>query len=361
MGVFKRWRKYEDGSKAAFWYIRYALNGKIKWEAVGKAGVVTKDVALRRLAKRKQQIQLGQLDEIGVQIPILSEFTENYIEYQRDVKQKRSWKKDVAHLKRWNAVFGSRKLSEISAKDIDDYKLKRLAEVKPASVNRELEVLSHLFTIAERWKKFFGKNPVSQAGLFKLNNQVERILTPEEEERLLSYSAPHLKPIINVALNTGMRKGEILTLTWEDVDFDNNILTVKHTISKSKKPKVIPISSKVRKLLLEQKLKSGGSNFVFTFEGKPIKDVRRAFERACKRASIYGFRFHDLRHTAATRMIEAGVSIVAVSKVLGHAEIRTTMRYAHPEDSLRDAVEKLGNFTQNRSQNRSQQVSEYDL
>lgn len=158
-----------------------------------------------------------------------------------------------------------------------------------------------------------------------------------------------------------MRKGEILTLTWEDVDFENNILTVKHTISKSKKAKVIPISSKVRKLLLEQKLKSGGSGYVFTFEGKPIRDVRRAFERACRRASIYGFRFHDLRHTAATRMIEAGVSIVAVSRVLGHAEIRTTMRYAHPDDSLRDAVEKLGNFTQYRSQNRSRQESEYDL
>lgn len=361
MGVFKRWRKYGDGSKVPYWYIRYAVNGKIKWEGVGKVGIVTKDVALRRLAKRKQQIQLGQSDEIGVRIPTLSELTEIYIEYQRDVKQKRSWKKDVAHLNRWKAVIGSRKLSEISAKDIDDYKLKRLAEVKPASVNRELEVLSHLFTIAERWKKFFGKNPVSQAGLFKLNNQVERILTPEEEERLLAGSAQHLKPIINVALNTGMRKGEILTLTWEDVDFNNNILTVKHTISKSKKAKVIPISSKVRKILLEQKLKTAGCNYVFTFEGKPIRDVRRAFEKACKRAGIQGLRFHDLRHTAATRMIEAGVSIVAVCKVLGHAEIRTTMRYAHPEVSLRDAVEKLGNFTLNYSQNCSQQESEYDL
>ncbi len=64
MGVFKRWRRYSNGSKVQYWYIRYAINGKIKWEAVGKAGVVTKDVALRRLAKRKQQIQLGQQNEI---------------------------------------------------------------------------------------------------------------------------------------------------------------------------------------------------------------------------------------------------------------------------------------------------------
>lgn len=87
MGVFKRRRKSEDGSKAAFWYIRYAVNGKIKCEAVDKSGVVTKDVALRRLANRKQQIQLRQLDEIGVQIPNLSELTVNYIKYQRDIKQ----------------------------------------------------------------------------------------------------------------------------------------------------------------------------------------------------------------------------------------------------------------------------------
>ena len=77
--------------------------------------------------------------------------------------------------------------------------------------------------------------------------------------------------------------------------------------------------------------------------------MNRAFIGALKRAKIEGLRFHDLRNTSATRMVESGASIVAVSKILGHADLKTTMRYAHPEDSLRDAAEKLGNFTQDRS------------
>ncbi|HEX3033639.1 MAG TPA: site-specific integrase, partial [Thermodesulfobacteriota bacterium] len=229
--------------------------------------------------------------------------------------------------KKLEKVFGNRRLSEITPKDIDTYKSVRATQVSLTTVNRELEVLSNLFNIAERWKKFFGKNPVSQAGLFRLNNQVERILTLAEEEKLLSCSASHLQPIIITALNSAMRKKEILSLMWEDIGFDSNLITVKHSISKSKKTKNVPMSSKVRKLLLEQKLKSGGSNYVFTFQGNPIRDIRRAFERACDRAGIVGFRFHDLRHTAATRMIEAGVNIVAVSKILGHADIRTTPIY----------------------------------
>ncbi|MGH7808120.1 MAG: tyrosine-type recombinase/integrase, partial [Thermodesulfobacteriota bacterium] len=92
-------------------------------------------------------------------------------------------------------------------------------------------------------------------------------------------------------------------------------------------------------------LKSGGSEYVFlSSEGTPYlrqDSLNRAYEGACKRANIQGLRFHDLRHTSATRMIENGASIVAVSKILGHADLKTTMRYSHPENSLKEAVELL--------------------
>jgi len=343
--VFKRKRINKDGKETFYWYIAYSLNGKRKWESAGEAGHVTKTMARELLKRREQQVKLGQWDMLEAEIPTLSEFMPKYIEHIRDIKQNRTWRKSEQHLKKLEKVFGNKKLSEITAEDIDEYKASRLKEVRPATVNRELEVLSNLINVAERWKKFFGKNPVSQAGLFRLNNQVERILTLEEEERLLSTSADHLKPIIIFALNTAMRKKEILTLTWNDVDFENSIIKVKHTISKSKKTKLVPMNSRVKTILLEQKLKSGRSEFVFIFDGKPIKDIRRAFEKACLRAGIDGFRFHDLRHTAASRMVDAGVNIVAVSKILGHSDIRTTMRYAHPDDSLKDAVEKLASFS----------------
>ncbi|MGE5446184.1 MAG: hypothetical protein ACM3SR_16580 [Ignavibacteriales bacterium] len=207
MAVFKRYRKQKDGSKVPHWYIRYWVNGEEKWEAVGKGGEVTKAVAQKALEERKRMVRLGQWDMIKAEIPTLNEFSCEYLKHVRDVIKKRSWSRDELCLRHLKGFFGERKLSEIIPKDVDDYKETRLAEVTPATVNRELEVLRHLFNLAERWKRFFGKNPVSQAGLLPLNNQIERILTPEEEERLLAYSSSHLRAILICALNTGMRKG----------------------------------------------------------------------------------------------------------------------------------------------------------
>jgi integrase len=315
-------------------------------------GVVTKSIARELLKKRELQVKLGQWEKnmIGAEIPTLDEFANEYLKYVRDVVKKRSWSRDVLSLKYLKAFFGEHKLSDITPKDIDDYKQSRLADVAPATVNRELEVLRHLFNLAERWKKFFGKNPVSQAGLLQLNNQIERILTPEEEERLLACSPPHLRAILICALNTGMRKGEIISLKWSNVDLENNIITLEHINTKSKKARRIPVNSKLRKTLLEQKLKSGSSGYVFlSSSGSPYKrqdSLKQAFGGACRRAGagIEGLRFHDLRHTAATRMVESGAKIVAISRILGHADLKTTMRYAHPEDSLKEAVETLANF-----------------
>jgi integrase len=343
--IFLRTRIHKDGKKADYWCIEYRVNGKTRRETVGKKEVVTKTIARELLKKRELQVKLGQWDMIDAIIPTLNEFAEEYLKYVRDVVKKRSWSRDVFSLKYLKAFFGDRKLSEITPKDVDDYKESRLSEVAPATVNRELSVLRHLFNIAKRWKKFFSENPVSESGLISINNQKERILTYEEEEKLLASSNSSLRAILICALNTGMRKSEILTLKWSNVDLENNVITLEHTNTKSKKTRRIPLNSKLRKLLLEQKLKGGGSKYVFLSEdGTPYKredSLNQAFNGALRRAGIKGFRFHDLRHTAATRMIEYGASIVAVSRILGHADLKTTMRYAHPEDSLKEAVESL--------------------
>lgn len=356
MGAFKRWVKSKDGSKTPYWYIRYTVNGKEKWESVGKVGEVTKTVAQSKLEERRRQVRLGQLDMIGARVPTLSEFVEEYIEHVRDVVKKRSWSRDKELLSNLCRYFGSKKLSEITPKNIEDYKRMRLGEVKPATINRALSCLRHLFNLAKRWKKFFGENPISQVEFLQENNQIERILTDEEEERLLACSAPHLRPIILCALNTGMRKGEILSLKWSNVDLQNNLITIESTNTKSKKTKKLFINSDLRGILLEQKLKSGGSEYVFLgSDNKPIKRLRTAFESACRRAGIKGFRFHDLRHTAATRMVENGKNIVAISRILGHSTLSMTTRYTHPVDSERDALESLAH---NRSNFRSNENRE---
>jgi len=137
-------------------------------------------------------------------------------------------------------------------------------------------------------------------------------------------------------------------LLWSDIDFDTNMITIDQTNTKSKKQRRIPINSVLRTMLIELKLKSRDSEYVFIDnEGGQIKSIRSAFDAATKRAGLKGLRFHDLRHTAATRMVESGANIVAISKILGHSDIKTTMRYAHPEESLKEALELLGKFGQN--------------
>jgi len=162
---------------------------------------------------------------------------------------------------------------------------------------------------------------------------------------IVKSGEPHLVPIVKTALMTGMRKGELLKLTWEDVNLENNLLTVRAENSKSKKSRRIPISTALRKLFREQKLKTSRSGYVFlTPEGKQYSDknpsaLKRSFGTALKRANIKDLVFHDLRHTCATRMAERGASIIAVKEILGHADIKTTMKYFHPEKSLNEAVE----------------------
>jgi integrase len=325
--------------------IEYRTKGKVKRETIGKKGVVTKTMAREIMRKREQQIKRGQYEMLAAKIPTLSEFTHDYIKHVKDIRKKRSWKRDVLSLSHLNTFFEGKKLSDITARDIDDYKLSRIKIVKASTVNRELACLKHLFNLAKRWKRFFGNNPVSEVEYFEENNHIERILSRDEEEELLSNCGSHLVPIVIAALNTGMRKFEILSLKWENVDLGQNIIRIDATNTKSKKSKKIPINSRLRKVLLEQKLKTGTNDYVFlTPEGKPYlrqDSLKKSFLGACRRAEINGLRFHDLRHTTATRMLENGASIVDVSKILGHSDLKTTMRYAHPDESLKKAVESL--------------------
>ena len=331
------------------WVIEYKVNGKTKRKSLGKKGVVTKTMAKEILRQREQQIKLGEYDLLEAKIPRLNEFANEYLNHVRDVVKKRSWKRDELCLKHLIPFFGTLKLSQIKPIDVDEYKRIRVKEVAPATVNRELEILRSIFNLAQRWNKFFGKNPVSQAGLFTVNNQKERILTQQEEQKLLTECAPYLRDIIVCALHTGMRKSEIIGLKWENVDLDTNFIFLEHTNTKSKKSRRLPINSTLRKLLVERRLQSSGSEYVFlNSDGNPYMrqdSLNRAFQGALKRANIQGLRFHDLRHSCATRMIERGASIVAVSRILGHSSLSMTMRYAHPENSLIDAVESLsGDF-----------------
>lgn len=207
------------------------------------------------------------------EVPTLRDFAIRYIQHIRDIVKRRSWRRYEYSLNHLIELYGDKEFSEITPQDIDDYKGYRLKDALPATINIELSALRQLFKLAERWKQFHGKNPVSVSRLLPVENIKERILTGVEEDRLLSFCNLHLAPIVKTALQTGMRKTEILTLKWTDVDFDNGLIMIRQTNSKNKKMRKVPVNSSLRGLLLEQKLKTGGSGFVFLSNSdRPYKD-----------------------------------------------------------------------------------------
>ncbi len=233
MSVWKRPITSKNGKITEYWYVEVPKPGGGKFKrSIGKVGLVTKSLARQVENEIKKKIKLGQFDMIQADIPTLNEIKDEYLTYVRDVKKKRSWKRDEELLRPLSKLFGNKRLSDTSTKDLEDFKLIRLNEVSPATVNRSLSVLRHLFNLAKRWKKFYGDNPVSIVGMLEEHNQVERILSVEEQSRLLDSSIGYLRPIITTALNTGMRRGEILTLKWSDVDLDMNMITINQTNTK---------------------------------------------------------------------------------------------------------------------------------
>ena len=328
------------------WYVDFTAGGK----RVRQFGGYTKEQARNTLAK----LRIEKLDEkLGYKKPEIEDvpfekFADEFLELYSK-QNKRSWKSDETSLVHLKEFFKGQTLRDIGPEKVERYKAKRKAEVSPATVNRELACLKTLFNKAVGWDKI-EINPLRSVTKFRENNARERILSAAEAQRLIENAAASVRPVLIVALHTGMRRNEILSLKWKDVDFAREYILIED--SKSGKSRKIPMNVAVLEALRGQKHES---EFVFyNPETKNhIKDIKTAFKAACRRAKknpddkkdpgIVGLRLHDLRHTAASKMIEAGVDLVTVSKILGHASIQMTMRYAHPTpENMRRAVDRLG-------------------
>ena len=135
-----------------------------------------------------------------------------------------------------------------------------------------------------------------------------------------------------------MRIGEILGLMKSDIDW--SLKTINLTRTKNNRSRILPISPKLEKIL--RSAWDSPSLYIFTYAGRPIKSIHHGFRAAVKRAGIPPIRIHDLRHTAATRMLQAGVDVVTIKEILGHSSLEMVMRYAHSTDQAkRKAVEAL--------------------
>jgi integrase len=211
--------------------------------------------------------------------------------------------------------------------------------VSPATVNRELASLKHLCTKAVEWG-YLQANPLRSVKLLKEPPGCLRYLTQQEMNALVEACSPHLKLIVATALHTGMWKAETLRPKWRNIDFATKTIIVRQT--KNNVPNVIPIN---QTLLgeLQHSPHHLHSDYVFcNAADEPYDEVKRSFNTACRKAGIEDFGFHDLRHTFASHLIMNGVDLKTVMRLLGHKDIRMTLRYAHlSREHLQAAVGTL--------------------
>ncbi len=268
------------------------------------------------------------------------EFGGRYMEHAK--ANKRSWLRDEQMLGHLKPFFGSeRQLTDITPADIEGYKLHRKAQVSGSTVNRELALLKRMFNLAITWDLYLDLNPFRKVKFFREFNTGLRVVSPEEEEKLLRNAAPYFQDLIRFALNTGLRIGEIFGLLWSNVDWEKSILNV--FAPKTLKTRAVPLNAEARKVL-EYWALGKRNEFVFynPDTGKPFVDLKAGFALACRKAGISGVTWHTLRHTFASRLLERGADIVTVQQLLGHSTVTVTMRYTHTNlDSKRAAVAKL--------------------
>ena len=288
-----------------------------------------KSLAEQVLAKRKSEIAenrfLDKLEE-PPEIP-LREFVKHYIEWCTTHNKSPETKR--TRLKPLLAFFGNMQLSEISPWLIEKYKSKRRKEVSPSTVNKELTVLRHLFNKAIQWG-YARENPLKHVEWYREPKGKLRFLSAEEIAALLQAAPLWLQRLILFALNTGMRRGEILSLTWDSIDFENGLIYVSQ--SKSGEARHVPMNNVTREILLEvRKEVETISDYVFINPktGTRRVNIRKAFRRTCKAAGVTGCTFHTLRHTFASHLVMRGIDLKTVSELLGHKSINMTMRYAH--------------------------------
>ncbi len=334
--VYKR-----KGKKGFTWYVDYTFKGRRIRRALPY--VKTRKEAEKVLASILSKIAKKEYLGIEEKEITLEEFTHKYLEYSKTSKSFKTYEMDSIAIKHFLEFMDKKvMLSEITKEDIEEFKIYLIKKgLKPKSINNYCGALRTMFNKAVEWE-YIKSSPFKGIKLLRLPPPNWKWITPEEAEKLIHCASPHLKPIIMVALYTGLRKSELLSLRWENIDFHNEVIRIKKT--KTRKERFIPVHPRVKKILLELYYNKK-SEYVFTYMGKPVKNIKTSFRTAVKRAGL-NLRFHDLRHTYASWLVMAGVDIRTIQELLGHASIRMTSRYSHLAPShLRKAVMKLRDGT----------------
>jgi integrase len=257
----------------------------------------------------------------------------------RKIAGLRAYRDVLNHIRVLRQHFHKMKLNKLSYSSIEQFKLERLSQPLQrttkrnrtlASVHRTLSILRTMLHVAER-EGWISRNPFAAGKpLINLSHELprERIITRDEEAKLLMLSIgkrANFGLLLIAALDTGMRRGELLSLQWDDINFSNDSIKLKALNTKTERERVVPLSARLREKLLCHRTQSNTANdYVFTMSGSA---VQKMLDRICSECEISNARFHDMRHTFATRLIQAGMPLAEVSRLLGHTTLSTTYRH----------------------------------
>ena len=310
------------------WYIDFTFKGQRVRESIGSS----RKNAEKVIAKRKTEIVENKYLDIRKEPdPIkFHDFAKEYLQWSKVNKKASTYSNDISLMRGIDKEFEGKNIQDITGWLIEKWKSKRSEKCKPASVNRELALLKHIFSKATEWKRI-KENPASKVKDLKGETRRLRYLEADEIQTLLSdcdgLLNGLLKPLVTVALHTGGRKGELRNLKWPEVDFDLGHISLLDT--KNGERRDVEMDETVRATLqgLERK-----SDFVFpNRNGKRIGNMKIhiPFKKALERSGIKDFHFHDLRHTFASHLVMAGAELNDVRELLGHKSMSMTLRYAH--------------------------------
>ena len=337
MSIIKRKEKY---------YCRFQINGErhhyLCSGAANKSQAEQIEAALKYKTMQKQTGILPKTEKNTVKPGALYDL---YLEHSRI--NKKGYLVDVSKVKTLKTYFPcDRTACSIKPQDFEKFKEQIMHDrgITSSTVNRFLFTLSKMFNLGIK-ADLLETNPIAKVSKFKERNYRIRYLTVEEENRLYKILSKeeysHILPLVTTALQTGMRRGEIFNLKWSNIDFEYGYIELLET--KSGKSRKIPISEKLRDIIDKQpKI----NEYVFNDkDNRPFKGIYKIFNKILKEADIVHFRFHDLRHTVATRLAGEGIDLVTVKELLGHSVIATTMRYAHatPQRKLA-AIDVLNSY-----------------
>jgi len=311
------------------WYIRWKQNGVQHKKAIGP-NKKHAEAALNRVRLNIAEGRAGLNTVKKTTWKDAADAFDDYIEGHLRPKSQRQYRHSMRLLKEY---FGDMTLDQVTPDKVEQFKADRLKSVKPSTVNRDITTIKRLFSLAEDWG-MVENNKIRKVKKFE-EVPCERFLSAEEEHRLLEEcKTPHLKMAVLIALDTGMRKENVLSIQWRNINFASNVITVRLVKKRGHATVSIPMTRRLRTALRAHKKESKVmSQYVIPSPRNPHThmkvDADFGFETACKRAGLDGFRFHDLRHTFASNFAMRTGNLGALQEILGHSDPSVTKRYAH--------------------------------